>query len=56
MRTIGETFFLLLFFALLLVWLLSWLALQMAGGAVHILLVIAIVALVMHIFQRHRAV
>ena len=55
MRVITDFFFLMLFFVLLFVWLLSWLAFHMAGGAIHILLVIAIVSLVLHLFRGRTA-
>jgi hypothetical protein len=41
--------FLILFFFLIGIWLISWLAFHIAGGLIHILLVLAIIALVIHL-------
>lgn len=45
--------FLILAFVFFGIWLVSWLAFHVAGGLVHILLVIGIIALVIH-FMRGR--
>jgi hypothetical protein len=56
MRAIGDMIFLLLFFALVGVWLLGWMAFHVAGGAIHLLLVIALISLVIHLFRGPRTV
>jgi hypothetical protein len=53
MRLISDFLFLILFFVLLVVWLVMWAALHIAGGAIHLLLVIAAISLILHLF-RHR--
>ncbi len=56
MRAIGDFIFLLLFFALVGVWLLAWMAFHIAGGAIHLLLVLALISLVIHVFRGARTV
>ena len=51
MRLITDMFFLFLFFVLVVVWLLAWAAFHIAGGGVHLLLVIAVVSLIVHFFR-----
>jgi hypothetical protein len=51
MRVIGDVIFLLLFFLLLAVWVVGWLAFHVAGGAIHLLLVLALISLVVHLFR-----
>jgi len=51
----GKTVFLLLFVILLVMWLLGFAAFHVAGGLVHLLLIIAFIALVAHFFQSRRA-
>lgn len=48
--------FLLLFFALGLIWLISWAAFHVAGAMIHILLALALVSLVIHLFRGRPAV
>jgi hypothetical protein len=43
--------FLFLFFILAGVWLVSWAAFHVAGGLIHILLVMAIISLVVHLVR-----
>ena len=43
--------FLVLFFVLLGVWLVGWLAFHVAGGLIHLLLIIAVISLVVHLFR-----
>jgi hypothetical protein len=43
--------FLILFFVLAGVWLFSWLVFHIAGGLIHLLLVIAIISLVVHLVR-----
>ena len=40
--------FLILFFVLLAVWLLCWAAFHVAGGMIHLLLVVAVISLIVH--------
>jgi hypothetical protein len=44
--------FLILFFVLAGVWLVGWAAFHIAGGLIHLLLVIAVISLVIHLFRR----
>jgi hypothetical protein len=46
--------FLILFFMLLGVWLVSWLAFHIAGGMIHLLLIVAVIMLVIHLFSGGR--
>ena len=48
--------FLILFIVLLVMWLLGFAAFHVAGGLIHLLLIIAFIALVVHLFQGRRAV
>jgi len=43
--------FLTLFVILLVMWLLGFLAFHIAGGLIHILLIVAVIALVLHLFR-----
>ena len=52
MDLIRDFFFLVLFFFLLIVWLVGWLVFHVAGGLIHLLLVFAVIALVIHIIRR----
>ncbi|MBV9508361.1 MAG: lmo0937 family membrane protein [Acidobacteriia bacterium] len=47
--------FLVLFFVFVIGWLLAWAAFHVAGGGIHILLVLAVVWLLAH-FMRRRTV
>jgi hypothetical protein len=40
-----------LFFILLVMWLLGFFAFHVASGLIHILLIIAVISLVMHLFR-----
>lgn len=46
--------FLVLFVFLFIGWLIAWIAFHVAGGLIHLLLVVALVSLVLHIFRGHR--
>ncbi len=48
--------FLILFFILLVVWLLGWVAFHVAGGLIHLLLILAVISLIVHFFRGSRAV
>ncbi len=56
MRAIGDFIFLLLFFFLVVAWAMAWLAFHVAGGVIHLLLVIALVFLVLHLFRSRSTV
>jgi hypothetical protein len=56
MRLLSDFFFLFLFFVLLAVWLVGWAAFHIAGGAIHLLLVIAVISLIIHFFRGGRSV
>jgi hypothetical protein len=55
MRLISDFLFLILFFMLIGVWLVMWIGFHLVGGAIHLLLVIAAVALVVHLFRGRTA-
>jgi Family of unknown function (DUF5670) len=55
MRVISDFLFLILFFFLLGLWLVMWAALHIAGGLIHVLLVIAAISLLLHLFRRRPA-
>ena len=47
--------FLTLFVVLLVMWMLGFFAFHVAGGRIHLLLIIAVISLVMHLFRKsHR--
>jgi hypothetical protein len=46
--------FLALAFIFLIIWLVSWLAFRVAGGLIHIILVVAVILLIIH-FARGRS-
>ena len=54
MRFLADSIFLILFIGLLVLWLILWAALHIAGGAIHLLLIIAVVALIVHLFRGRR--
>jgi hypothetical protein len=43
--------FLTLFFILLVIWLMGFLAFHIAGGLIHLLLIVAVISLVVHLFR-----
>ncbi|MGA2880841.1 MAG: hypothetical protein ABSG13_17975 [Bryobacteraceae bacterium] len=55
MRLIGDFLFLILFFMLIGVWLVMWIGFHLVGGAIHLLLIIAVISLVLHLFRRRTA-
>ncbi len=56
MRAFSDFIFLVLFFLILVAWLVLWAALHIAGGAIHLLLLAAVIFLVLHLFRgRHVA-
>jgi hypothetical protein len=52
---IRDLLFLILFFVLLGVWATSWLAFHIAGGMIHLLLLVAVLFLIMHLFRGRSA-
>jgi hypothetical protein len=55
MRVISDFLFLILFFMLIGVWLVMWIGFHLVGGAIHLLLIIAAIALLLHLFRRRTA-
>jgi hypothetical protein len=51
-RTKENSMFLALFVILLVLWLLGFFAFHVAGGLIHLLIVIAVISLVVHLFRR----
>lgn len=51
MRLIADFIFLLIFFVLLGIWVFAWLAFHVAGGLIHLLLLLAVIALLLHLFR-----
>jgi hypothetical protein len=54
-RLITDFLFLILFFLLLGAWLILWAAFHIAGGLIHILLVVAVIALILHLVRGRSA-
>jgi len=50
-RTREISMFLALFFVLLVMWLMGFFAFHVAGGLIHLLLIVAVIALVLHLFR-----
>jgi hypothetical protein len=46
--------FLILFFVLLVTWILAWGAFHIAGGLIHLLLIVAVISLVLHLVSGAR--
>jgi len=53
-RTIADFIFLIFFFVLVVAWLIFWAALHVAGGLIHLLLVFAVIALILHFVRGSR--
>ena len=47
--------FLTLFVVLLILWLMGFFAFHIAGGLIHLLLIVAVISLVMHLFRGRSA-
>ena len=47
--------FLVLFAVLLVAWLFGWAAFHVAGGLIHLLLIVAVISLVVHFVRRRPA-
>ena len=43
---------LILFIVLLVIWLLGWAAFHVAGGLIHLLLIVAVISLIAHFVRR----
>jgi hypothetical protein len=56
MRFIEDSIFLMLFFMLGICWLVAWAAFHVAGGAIHLLLIVAVISLVIHFVRGGQAV
>jgi hypothetical protein len=54
-KSVRDFIFLILAVFLFVIWIVSWLAFHVAGGLIHILLVIAIISLIVHFFRRSTA-
>jgi Family of unknown function (DUF5670) len=52
---IRDFVFLVLFFILLMIWAAGWLAFHIAGGMIHLLLILAVVFLIVHLFRGRSA-
>jgi Family of unknown function (DUF5670) len=48
--------FLILFVVLLIMWAMGFLAFHVAGGLIHLLLIVAVVVLLVHLFQGRSAI
>jgi hypothetical protein len=48
--------FLVLFIVLLVLWAMGFLAFHVASGLIHLLLIVAVISLVLHLFQGRRAI
>jgi len=55
-RRKGTAMFLILFIALLIMWVLGFAAFHVAGGLIHLLLLVAVISLIIHLVQGRRAV
>jgi hypothetical protein len=51
-----NSLFIVIFFVLLVVWLVGWAAFHVAGGLIHIVLVIAFISLILHFFRGRNSV
>ena len=48
--------FIVLFFILLVFWVLGFAAFHIAGGFIHLLLILAVISIILHFFRGRRAV
>ena len=51
-----DVLFLMLFFVLLGIWMVGWIAFHVAGGLIHLLLVVAVISLIVHLVRGRRPV
>ena len=56
MRLFTDLIFLVLFVVLLIGWLLAWAAFHVAGGLIHLLLIVAVISLILHFLRPRRVV
>jgi hypothetical protein len=56
MHLFRDAILLVFFFVLLVAWLIGWAAFHVAGGGIHLLLVLAVIFLIAHFFRGRRAV
>jgi hypothetical protein len=56
MRFIADSIFLMLFFVLGICWLIAWAAFHVAGGGIHLLLVVAVIFLIVHFVRGRQSV
>ena len=56
MRFIADSIFLMLFLVLGICWLVAWAAFHVAGGAIHLLLILAVIFLIVHFVRGRQAV
>ena len=56
MRLLANLFFLFLFFVLLGICLVMWAAFHLTGGLVHLLLIFAVIALIVHFVRPRRTI
>ena len=54
MRAISDFLFLILFFLVMGAWLMLWAMFHIAGGLIHLLLVIAAISLILHLLRGRR--
>jgi hypothetical protein len=50
-----DLLYLILFFVLLVTWAMAWLVFHVAGGLIHLLLVISVISLILHLFRGRRS-
>jgi hypothetical protein len=50
-----DFFLLIVAFVLFAVWIVSWLLFHVAGGFIHILVILAVISLIAHLFRRRSA-
>jgi uncharacterized protein DUF5670 len=55
-RLFTDLIFLVLFVVLLIGWLLAWAAFHVAGGLIHLLLIVAVISLILHFLRPRRVV
>ena len=48
--------FLIIFFVLLVLWILGFAAFHVAGGLIHLLLILAVISIIVHFFRGRSAV
>jgi hypothetical protein len=51
----GDEMFMALFVVLVAAWLLGWGAFHVAGGLIHLLLIVAVISLIVHLMRGRRA-